>query len=509
MPNSEPESYNIDEMMDRLKNRSSDSSADEGQLVTRADGTKAIRVRKKKRRTEQPQRDRERRIRMIQVAGVLVFLLFIVLSLGCLTIYVNSPPFRKSVVSKIGWATGANVELNQFRMNPSGANAGGVDLKWPGGNVLQSASLRMLHADVSPMSYFGGAIGGAELDAGTATLVLRLPEPGMPATTWPEADGECPVHFDQCGAKKFSLLMQGSKGVALGLSESEAMFVSPKQDNPAQLILSKGNLNITGWSKLQLDRAHIEFLDDKIDLVGLRLNYGSDLKGVLELNGVVAPYATRGASVLQLEADAFLLPGIAGEDLGNLFEGRIDAAPDLGPTELSLCFGERPSASLRFAFRGTLSNPFHLKNLPFLYGLTQTSRDEWYVKPEFNDVVSGLIVRSSEHTELSQLELTSKGRLVVKGGLVRDVQGRLSGRLDVGVAHGMIKASENRVLDKMFSPPKESYRWIQLEIGGTVKTPTDNFSQQYEAALAKLKEEPILNSDVEAPKGFEELTRPR
>jgi len=509
MPESEPESYNIDEMMDRLKSRSSDSSTDEGQLVTRADGTKAIRVRKKKRRTEQPHKERERRIRVIQVAGLLIFLLLILLSLGGLTIYVNSPPFRESVVSKIGWATGADVELNQFRMNPSGANAGGVDLKWPSGNVLQSASLRLVHADVSPISYFGGVIGGQELDANTAAVVLRLPEPNMPATTWPEADGDFPVHFAQCGARKFSLLMQGAKGVALRLSDSEATFISPRQSNPAQLILSKGALNITGWSQLQLDRAHIEFLADKADLVGLRLNYGNDLKGALGLSGFVAPYDVREPSVLRLEADAFLIPGITGEDLGNLLEGRIDAAPDLGPTELSLRFGEQPSASLRFAFRGTLGNPFRLKNFPFLYGLTQTLEDEWCTQPEFNDVVSGLIVRSPEYVELSQLELCSKGRMIVKGGLTRDHLGRLSGRLHVGVAHGMIKASENLVLDKMFGPPQESYRWIQVEISGTAKKPTDDFSQQYEAALAKLKVEPISSSDVKAPKSFEELTRPR
>ena len=140
MPQSEPESYNIEEMIDRLKGRSSDPSADEGQLVTRADGTVAIRVRKRKRRTDQPHKEQERRIRVLQVTGLLVFLLLIVLSLGGLTIYVNSPPFRKGVVTKIGWATGSDVALNQFRMNPSGANAGGVDLKWPNGNESRFTS---------------------------------------------------------------------------------------------------------------------------------------------------------------------------------------------------------------------------------------------------------------------------------------------------------------------------------------------------------------------------------
>lgn len=509
MPQSEPERYNLDEMLDRLKGRSQDSSADEGQWVTRPDGTKALRVRKRKRRTEQPHKEQQRRRRVLQVTVALVALLLIVLGLGCLTIYVNSPPFRNSVVNKIAWATGADVELKQFRMNPSGANAGALDLNWPGGNVLQSASLRLLQADVSPMSYFGASIGGQELDAATASLVLRSPDPKLPSTIWPEASGGSPARFRQCGAKQFTLLMQGAGGVALRLSGSEAMFIAPKQDNPAQLILSKGDLQVPGWSRLQLDRAHIEFHGPKAELVGLRVNYGSDVKGLLDLSGWVAPYELQKPSVLRLGAEGFLWPGIAGEDFGNLFGGRVDAAPDLASNELVLGFGSRASTTLRFGFRGTLGQAFRLKNLPFLYGLAQTLEDEWYSQPEFDDVVAGVITRTAAQTRVDQIELSSKGRMVVKGDLAHDPQGRLSGRLQVGVAHGMIKASENRVLDRMFGPPREDYRWVELEIGGNVKAPSDNFGKQYEAALASMKDEPLMDSAIDAPKTFEELTRPR
>lgn len=509
MPQSEPERYNLDEMIDRLKGRSEDSSADEGQWVTRADGTKALRVRKRKRRTEQPHKELQRRRRVLQVTGALVALLLLVLGLGCLTVYVNSPPFRNGVVSKIAWATGADVQLKQFRMNPSGANAGSLDLNWPGGNVLQSASLRLLRADVSPMSYFGGSIGGQELDAATASLVLRSPDPRLPSTACPEAAGESSVQIRQCEAKQFTLLIEGADGVALRLSGSEAMFIAPKQGNPAQLILSKGDLQVPGWSRLQLDRAHIEFQGPRVELVGLRVNYNSDTEGLLDVTGWVAPYEFQKASVLRLGAEGFLWPGIAGEDFGNLFSGRVDAAPDLAANELVLGFGPRNSAALRFGFRSTLGQAFRLRNFPFLYGLAQTLEDEWYSQPEFDDAVSGVITRTPGQARVEQIELASKGRMVVRGDMAHDAQGRLSGRLQVGVAHGMIKASENRVLDRMFGPPREDYRWVELEIGGSVKDPADNFGKQYEAALASMKDAPQMDSATDEPKTFEELTRPR
>ena len=70
----EPEKYSIDEMMDRLKSPASES-AEEGELVTRADGSQALRVRKRKRRSSQPHKEvnsRSRRARIVQVSAALV-----------------------------------------------------------------------------------------------------------------------------------------------------------------------------------------------------------------------------------------------------------------------------------------------------------------------------------------------------------------------------------------------------------------------------------------------------
>ncbi|MEY3896152.1 MAG: hypothetical protein RLZZ214_1672, partial [Verrucomicrobiota bacterium] len=50
---SEPEKYSIDEMMDRLKS-SPPPNPEDGELVIRPDGTQAIRVKRRKRRTSQP-----------------------------------------------------------------------------------------------------------------------------------------------------------------------------------------------------------------------------------------------------------------------------------------------------------------------------------------------------------------------------------------------------------------------------------------------------------------------
>jgi hypothetical protein len=99
-----PEKYSIDEMMDRLK-QSSAENPDNGELVTRADGTQAVRVRKRKRRSKQPHKQdaqRTRRARVIQIAAAFVLVILAALTAGIGIIYANSSPFRNSLVANSG-----------------------------------------------------------------------------------------------------------------------------------------------------------------------------------------------------------------------------------------------------------------------------------------------------------------------------------------------------------------------------------------------------------------------
>ena len=69
-----------------------------------------------------------RRARIAQVSAALVLGFLLLLAVGGAVIYANSKPFREGLVANIGAASGATVELVQFRMNPRAANAGAVAL---------------------------------------------------------------------------------------------------------------------------------------------------------------------------------------------------------------------------------------------------------------------------------------------------------------------------------------------------------------------------------------------
>jgi hypothetical protein len=82
-------------------------------------------------------------------------------------------------------------------------------------------------------------------------------------------------------------------------------------------------------------------------------------------------------------------------------------------------------------------------------------------------------------------------------------QRRLSGKLEIGIAEGMIKAAANRRLDALFGPAKDGYRQIVLDISGTAAKPTDNFMKLFDAIAVGKPSSP----DGGVPT-FEELTTP-
>ena len=90
----EPDQYSIDQIMERLKrNRGSEPASDDGELVTRPDGSQALRVRKRKRRSHQPHKEQQlkkRRTHVIQLAASLILVALFFLGASIALVYSNS-----------------------------------------------------------------------------------------------------------------------------------------------------------------------------------------------------------------------------------------------------------------------------------------------------------------------------------------------------------------------------------------------------------------------------------
>lgn len=505
---SEPERYSIDEMMERLKQRSSESDPSEGELVTRADGTQAIKVRRRKRRTQQPQKERQavvRRSRVIQLSAVLVLLFLAFLLAGAAIVFANSSPFRTVLVERLATTSGASVELQQFRMNPANANAGRAILKWPEGNALDTLDLRMVRAQVFPASFLGRSFTGEEITAGTGSLILRPPTAGAEVRATPAAEGELPVRFKRYAVGRLDVAF--GQPAMMRVDKVEASLYPQNVNGRPQLLLSRGNVSIPGLPPFRLDRAHIEFRGRQTDVVGMRLSNPDDSRGVFELAGTLLPLSPEVPSTLAVRLESFQISNLAGPEFGSLVSGRIDSLASAASNFLTFQPQADMDAALAVEFRNSPTGTVTLHGLPFLKALRHLLDDPWFETPQFDDDARGTIRRANDSITLGELNLLGKGRLAIRGNISMNANRQLSGELNVGVAEAMVSAAHNARLDSMLGPVSEGFRWITVKPSGSTAAPSDDFRQQYDAQ-ARPPAAAIEAADGDVP-SFEDLTRPR
>ena len=274
--------------MDRLKKRPAESPVEDGELVTRADGSQAIRVRKKKRRTRQPHKEERRnqlRARMFQVSGALILLLLAIFAAGSRhRLRQQRAVPRKAGRTKSRRSTGAEAELRQFRMNPSTANASGLTLTWPQGNVLETLTLRGIKAEHLPGQLPRKIHGrrGSDRRRGHARR-CAVPQPGEPmrARSGP-GDEPPPVRFDQYTDRQIprcSSEIPPRRGSACGTPRPPSFRMRPPQ--PRSCSSPVATSSSRDWPKLRMDRSHIEFRGDETDIVSMRLRHETDSRGAL------------------------------------------------------------------------------------------------------------------------------------------------------------------------------------------------------------------------------------
>ena len=510
---SKPEKYSIDEMMDRLKSSSSEDP-DEGELVTRTDGSQAVRVRKRKRRSSQPHKDelrRTRKARIMQVAAALVLVLAAALTVGTAIVYANSRPFRENLIERISYSSGATVRLEQFRINPTTANAGRLTLEWPEGNAIKSLSMRGLVAEISPATFVGKIMGGEEVVGVEGTLALQSPLPGQALRVTPAVAGTAAVRFKRYRIPQFHLTAGNPAVPLIRLFKSEGSFDPENINGRPQLSLYRGDVSVTGWPKFQMDRALIEFRGNETDIIGLRLFKDQDERGTLDISGTIYPYQPDRLSNLELKLNAFELDGLIGPAMGRLVSGRIDSLSTTAPSSISFRAGDSPAPTVHIAFRAAPTSRIEMQGFPFLHSLSRMLDDIWFERPVFEGDADGVLHHENGIVSLRELDLQNKGRMALRGSISVDSSGKLSGDLELGVADSMIVALRDRRLDSIFLRSSEGFLWTPIKLSGSASAPTDNFKELLAAAAAVSPRdlEPAAGPTEETGSTFEQLTRPR
>ncbi len=505
----EPENYNITEMIDRLKDRSSGDPS-QGELVVRADGTQAIKVRKRKRRSDQPERDsakRSKRIHALQLVVVLILVSLLGMSAAGVLFYFNGTSYRNKILGWINSATGGTSDVSQFRVTPLGANAQTLSLVWSDQNVIKSLSLKGVSAQLSASSFLGQPWSGDEMTAGSGELLLGLAaKDGGPLGA---DDSATHFKFTRFRSPDMTVILGNPTKPSLRIEKSEISFYPESPNDRAELRITGGSLALGGeLPSFTIDRGYFGFSGRQIEVVGLRLEDPTDPRAVVELSGPIAPFAATRASTLDIEkVENFPIEHLVGLDLGRIMSGRIESRDVINSNFLSFNPGAAESSRFVLAFRGGFSSRLTLGNFPFLFELSRILDDSGYEKPSIDSGASGVIRYSGGVWVIDELRFESKSRLAIRGSLTIGADKSLSGRLEVGLPARQISTFLSR-MDSVFSAPREDMRWIDVEISGKTTAPQDDFAKRL-VSTAPPTGSSKGSSGPDPRSQFEDATRPR
>jgi len=516
----EPERYSLEEMMERLKGRPSQDPT-EGDLVTRPDGTQAFRVRKRKRRSEQPKREefkRRRRIRAIQVGSLLGSLMLLTLVIGGAFIYTNTAPYRKRLSDAFSKTLGANIDFKGFRITPVSANADAVTLDWQTGGFLKTVRLRQVTSKISPRTLLGRSITGEAIFAREGEIVLQAPDESVHAA--PEAEaGALPVSFNRAGVTKLGIIFGEPESPALRIAGSEGTLTTSETKLSKSFNLHRGSLTFRDWPTLKLERALMEISPEGAEIVTLRIGDSMNPRGEMNITGSVNTLSPKTRSKLAVNLHAFNLADLLGADLGNLLSLRIDTRETPGSNQLSLAAAAPGDVELDLTFTNSLSSSNCVSGFKFLDLVARALEDKYYDKPEF-DEARGTIRRKGAQVDITDLYLERKTLLCIKGDLSVTPERTISGTLKVGIPESVIHLSRDPKLEAQFATVAGNFRWVTVEVSGPLQRPNDDFARTYHQATPAPGPESQSTDPTPAPepgkpagptdpgKAFDDLTNP-
>ncbi len=531
-------------MMERLKARPSQDPA-EGELVTRADGTQAIRVRKRKRRSHQPKREeakRLRRIRAIQIGSALVALIVLTLVIGGAYLYTNTAPFRNKLAATIEAELGASVQLREFRVTPVSANATALTMEWPEGGFPSQLELRAIAAKVSPATMFGRAFTGEEIVATHGRFILQRPLPGASQAIHPKK-GTVPLRFARVAVNNLELALMDGATPLLRIIGGEGSLSAPPDRGWKTLDLHRGSFSFKNMPTLKLERGRMEVHPGEIRMLGLRLHDNVEPKGDLDFSGTINTLNPEARSVLTVKLTAFNVADLFGPELAKFIQVRLDSrevadsnffafsAANPADAELSVAFtnserdpraprasGDSQDTDLR------TSKPVNnfIVGFNFLDLLSKAADDSFYKHPAFEEI-TGIIGSKNGEITVSELECLRRSRFAIKGDFVIGKNKALSGTLQIGLPEGVLRFVEDQRFKAMFGPLIREFHWTTVRLSGTTDIPSDDFAKSYQEAnpVAAPDDAAGAASDGERPaapgesdretdpgKAFEDLTRP-
>jgi hypothetical protein len=500
--------YSMDDMMERLKGQKREEGKDmkDGELVTRADGTQVVKVRKRKRRSKQAPKETNPRSKWAAIGITIGLAVFsVVFTIFIITKY-NGASFKEKTEMGITRLLEADLtKLTQLRVTPVSATANQAVISWGSDSFFNAAAFSKIKTDIRATSFFSDSWRGNEILAEKGVIELQMPAQNRPQTI---ANTITNYRFSSYRCAALDIIF-GAYNPSISIKGIHATL----QQLPSrqyQVSFNNGTINIPYWPELTISSG-IASLRSSNTEIEARLKAANNHKGELTIKGIVYKDKEQ-PIVLDVKSTNYPLEDILGKDLGQIVKGEINS--DMGSLTLDNDKNEQNGISLIIPFN---SNQLHISKLPILNDLRDLTGKSNYLHPSFT-YCRGSVIRSGNGVSLENLKLISSQLLTIEGNIAMGNEGALSGNLKIGIPSRLF--DNKNPAPRIFSAPVDGNIYTTVKLSGTTHNPHDDFNASLQQSNATIISKPPTYDDSAIPsplelqgeskqkeKAFEELTQ--
>ncbi len=479
-------------------------------VVTRADGTKVVRV-EKRRRTYDDSEQSEKKNALQNKKFLIGLCLVILLTIGGmvggymyrLTTF-NTQDFVNHLKTELAESWGGQIELRDVALDGRSIKATRVNVTFPENSCLSFVSLEGVSGELSMSSIFMGKIKGESLNVSKAIVGLR---PGYVKFEVPRTGKELPFSFKRYTSPRLEVgyahdsvpfELNKSGGAFFTSAEAYVRLSKPGVSGEYVFDLSEQKLKIKGWPLMAIDTGSI--IVDSEGIKQLNLSGKLDQGRLTAQSGNSTPLAIKGVfrmgrsfdhQVWTLTGRNFDLTQLLGSTFSPMLKVQMGQAEVKDKLETNLTFalpvGEN---QVRPAFKGNSGTVTRaaLLRLPVYRFLTAiTSRKaEMGVSYSTPVLSTGSFSMETNGLEgnaiLKDINLTEQSFLTMNGSLVAK-EGKLTGNLKFTLPAYMLDMSKQ-------SPDvvqEGNDVIVNVRVGGSTVTPEDNSAAMLKRIQARIK----------------------
>jgi hypothetical protein len=496
-PKDQQSNYSHEEMLDNLRSRERGNGGDRPvslEVVEGTDGNQIIKEVKKRRRrrTHQPKKIRERRIRLVKkilLCGSISVVLLLAAFYALMLFGIRGQRFRASVGERVSELVNVDIGFGSFRLNGLNLDNSKAVINDVPGSLFHGAEVTSLRTRVSPWTVFSGDWHLGPVHAGKGEFRFGLPDadigdfgsgrhrrPGQRLMTMagfgldhdPGMINCNGIRIADCGLYWEEEGMDDEPFLA-----GSVVNISDMIDNSFQLRFKGGELKVPEWPALKIESVSGLVQNGKYQVRESIFSNGT--KGSVTLSGFINA-GSKGDFRLTAPFTGLSLSDNVHTFWQDKLRGHIN-----GEMEISGSLAGQGSLLAEGTFS---SNNLVLSNHPILQRLAIGLGEALLARIDFHSV-EGRLKRTTETLEIYDLRAVNPALFQLRGGITVHSNGTLEGQLDVGIPAVFLQRMG--IADpSIFGAEVQGFSWTKVQLGGVIGAPEEDLTGRLEKIRAQI-----------------------